>query len=147
MSDEPKYRQRGYRDSDRSSSGPRSSGPPPPREQKEGPRGRGLGAPTESVFRCAKCGEKRAIADPIEVETVCTKCGTDLHTCTNCVHFDTSARWECRKAEEIPARILKKSTRNECALFNPKTAQEFNREGGKPSPGGARAAFDALFKI
>src|SRR3954453_13715290 len=108
MSDEPKYRQRGYRDSDRSSSGPRSSGPPPPREQKEGPRGRGLGAPTESVFRCAKCGEKRATADPIEVETVCTKCGTDLHTCTNCVHFATSARWECRKAEEIPARILKK---------------------------------------
>jgi hypothetical protein len=47
----------------------------------------------------------------------------------------------------VPARILKKSTRNECTSFDPKTVQEFNRDGGKPSPGGARAAFDALFKI
>jgi hypothetical protein len=78
---------------------------------------------------------------------VCRKCGADLHTCSNCIHFDTSARWECRKCEEIPARILKKSTRNECALFAQKTVQEFGREGGgKPSSNDPRAAFDALFK-
>jgi hypothetical protein len=121
-----------------------------PREQKEGPRGRGLGAPTDTVFRCNKCGEKRAIADPVEPDTVCKKCGADLHTCSNCINFDTSARWECRKFEAIPARILKKSTHNECTLFDPKTVQEFSRDGGKPASGGAggaRAAFDALFKI
>jgi hypothetical protein len=146
MSDDRKYRQRGYQDSG-SSSGPRSRGPQAPPPKKEGPRGRGLGAPTDTVFRCNKCGEKRPIADPIEIDTVCKKCGADLHTCSNCIHFDTGVRWECRKFEEIPAHVLKKSTRNECPLFEPKTVQEFNRDGGKPSPGDARSAFDALFKL
>lgn len=150
MSDGPKYRQRGYKDSERSSE-PQSRGPQPPREKQEGPRGRGLGSPTDSVFRCNKCGEKRPIADSIEPDTVCKKCGADLHTCSNCISFDTSVRWECRKFETIPAHILKKSTRNECPLFEPKVVQEFNREGGrdggKSSPGDARSAFDALFKF
>ena len=57
MSDGPKYRQRGYKDSERDER-PRS-GPQAPREKKDGPRGRGLGAPSESVFRCNACGEKR----------------------------------------------------------------------------------------
>ncbi|HEX7184174.1 MAG TPA: hypothetical protein VF756_20265 [Thermoanaerobaculia bacterium] len=145
MSDERRYRQRGYQDS-----GPReerSRGPQAPREKKEGPRGRGLGAPTETVFRCAKCGEKKLIAEPIEFDTTCAKCGADLHTCSNCVSFDTSARWECRRFEEIPARVIKKSTRNECPLFTPKEAQEYGKESDKASPGDARSAFDALFKF
>lgn len=147
MSDERKYRQRGYQErDDRGSQRPR--GPLPPREKKDGPpRGRGLGAPTESVFRCAKCGGKRVVAEEIPLDATCAKCGADLHTCANCIHFDTSARWECRKFEAIPAKILKKSTRNECTLFTPKLAQEFAKDSDKPAPGDARAAFDALFKL
>ena len=56
------------------------------------------------------------------------KCGADLHTCSNCIHFDTSVHWECRKNAEIPARIPKKRDRNDCALFTPKLAQEFARK-------------------
>lgn len=144
MSDQ-KYRQRGYQDSgDRDR--PRSA-PQGPREKKDGPRGRGLGAPTESVFRCAACGEKRISVDDIPVDAACAKCGADLHTCSNCVSFDTSVRWECRRFQEIPARVLKKSTRNECPLFTPKVAQEFGKDRDNPSPGDARSAFDALFKF
>ena len=146
MSDERKYRHRGYQDSGGSpdpSRGPQG----PPREKKEGPRGRGLGAPSETAFRCARCGEKRPVLDEIPVDATCAKCGTDLHTCSNCIHFDTSVRWECRKHEEIPARIVKKSTRNECPLFTPKAAQEFAKESDKGNPGDARSAFDALFKF
>ena len=150
MSDERKYRNRGYQDS--GGSPDRSRGPQgPPREKKEGPRGRGLGAPSETVFRCARCGEQRPVLDEIPDDAVCAKCGTDLHTCSNCIHFDTSVRWECRKHEEVPARIVKKSTRNECPLFTPKAAQEFAKESAKgnpgSSPGDARSAFDALFKL
>jgi len=146
MSDDPKYRQRGYKDrDDRGAQRPR--GPQGPREKKEGPRGRGLGAPTENVFRCARCGEKQPLFDEVPFDAACAKCGTDLHTCSNCVSFDTSARWECRRFEEIPAKILKKSTRNECPLFTPKSAQEFAKEAEKPSPSDARSAFDALFKF
>jgi hypothetical protein len=145
MSDDRKYRQRGYQDS-----GPRdvrSRLPQGPREKKEGPRGRGLGRPAETVFRCAACGEKRPLFDEIPFDATCTRCGADLHTCSNCVNFDTAVRWECRRWEEIPARVPKKRDRNECTLFTPKTAQEFGKDSDKPSPGDARAAFDALFKL
>ena len=124
MSDDTKYRQRGYKDSERKDERPRSA-PQGPREKKDGPRGRGLGAPGESVFRCAACGEKQLIIlgeDPLPFDATCAKCGADLHTCSNCVNFDTSVHWECRKNAEIPARIAKKRDRNECPLFTPKLA-------------------------
>ena len=148
MSDR-KYGQKGYQDS---GGGGQRSRPAPqgPREKKEGPRGRGLGAPTESVFRCAACGEKRMMlteSDEIAVDSTCAKCGADLHTCSNCVNFNTAVRWECRLFEEIPARVVKKSTRNECPLFTPKRVQEFGQDRDKPAPGDARSAFDALFKF
>jgi len=148
MSDERKYRHRGYQqESGGDREARRPNAPPPPK--KEGPRGRGFGAPTESVFRCAVCGGKRLIAEVIEPATTCSKCGADLHTCANCVHFDPGVRFECRRFEELPARIGKKRDRNDCALFDPKTVTEFAQEqaasgGGKPSD--ARSAFDALFK-
>jgi hypothetical protein len=152
MSDERKYKQKGYQDSGRSGGGSRSGGGAPqgPREKKEGPRGRGLGAPTESVFRCAACGEKKMMlteSDEIAEDSTCAKCGADLHTCSNCVNFNTAVRWECRLFAEIPARVVKKSTRNECPLFTPKRVQEFGQDRDKPAPGDARSAFDALFKF
>src|SRR3954467_13180686 len=95
MSDGPKYRQRGYKDSERSEAR-RGSAPQGPREKKEGPRGRGLGAPTATAFRCGACGERQVSAE-VAMEAVCGKCGQSLHTCSNCIHFDTSTRWECRQ--------------------------------------------------
>ena len=155
MSDDPKYRQRGYQDSGErrapASRGPR--GQQPPRPKPEGPRGRGLGAPTEAVFRCAACGAKRLVSaepghpDALAVDATCARCGTDLHTCTHCVHFEPGSHWECRRHEELPARIAKKSSRNDCQLFVPKIAQEFGADRGRPAgPDNPRAAFDALFK-
>lgn len=148
MSDGPKYRQRGYKDSDRDEK-PQRPGLQGPREKKDGPKGRGLGAPSEAVFRCTACGEKRLImlGDVLPPDATCAKCGADLHTCSNCIHFDTSVHWECRKNAEIPARIAKKRDRNDCALFTPKLAQEFAKDAAKGSPGDARSAFDALFKF
>ena len=148
MSDGPKYRQRGYQDSDRRDERPRP-GLQGPREKKDGPRGRGMGAPSESVFRCANCGEKRLMMpdEPLPADATCGKCGADLHTCSNCIHFDTAVHWECRLHAEIPARVPKKRDRNECPLFTPKLAQEFAKDSDKPAPGDARSAFDALFKF
>ena len=157
MSDDRKYRQRGYQDSDRSRSSQGPRGPEPPRPKPEGPRGRGLGAPTENVFRCAACGAKRMVSaeaghpDFLALDATCAHCGADLHSCTNCVHFDTGSRWECRRNAELPARVAKKSARNDCALFLPKLAQEFGADRDRPQgpsgPSDPRAAFDALFKI
>ena len=143
---ERKYRQRGYQDSDGRSER-RPSGPKPPRgERPPGPRGRGLGKPTATVFRCAVCGEKQLASTEIDFESTCWKCSTDLHTCTHCRTFDTSAPGECRQpaAEYVSA----KAKRNLCGHFEAKASQEFAQsEGGFDAPSDAKAAFDALFKI
>lgn len=138
MSDR-KYRQRGYDDDDGARK--RRDRKKPPRQKREGPWGRGLGAPTVTVFRCAVCGAR--MPPPDAVDAVCAKCNTDLHTCTHCAHFDSSAPLECRKP--IPQRIPSKVKRNECELFEPKRAKEFGSESERLDPEEARAAFDALF--
>lgn len=144
MSDDRKYRQRGYQDSGRPQDRPRA--PQGPREKPEGPRGRGLGAPTETVFRCNACGAQQALSE-VAFEAVCGKCAASLHSCSNCSHFDTSVRWECRQAALIPERIAKKNAANGCASFAPKAVQEFGQDRDKPAAADPRAAFDALFKL
>jgi hypothetical protein len=140
MSDR-KYRQKGYQD-DGDPRGERRSGPRSPRPKKDGPRGRGLGAPTKTVMRCATCGREQPQGDP-PLDAVCGQCGSDIHTCTHCSQFDTSRRHQCRQSIQEP--IASKSKRNECQLFEPKLAQEFDSDRQEPSD--PRAAFDALFKI
>ncbi|MCB1009065.1 MAG: hypothetical protein KDB94_09235 [Acidobacteria bacterium] len=150
MSDR-KYQQRGYMQSDdRERRGPREErGPRPPRDPRDAPRGRGLGGPTASVFRCARCGTSQQVAAAAASDAQCTSCGADLHSCTNCLSFDSAAPNQCR----VPGveRIARKDQRNDCGSFEPRLRQESTAEteARKSSPGGndARAAFDALFKI
>ena len=63
MSDR-KYKQRGYQDSGREERSARR--PQGPRDTSRGPRGRGLGKPSGSVFKCAVCG-KRNSADELRL--------------------------------------------------------------------------------
>jgi len=147
MSDR-KYKQRGYQGED---AGKRASRPraepqqqtPPRSERGERPRGRGLGAPTEDVFRCARCGAVSAVGVAAAFEARCTQCGADLHTCTHCAQFDTGAPFECRR--QIAVRVSPKDRANRCELFEPRVSREFARE--KTRDGDSRSAFDALFKI
>lgn len=133
-----RYRQKGYMDDDRPAE---RRGPKPPRERPEGPRGRGLGRPTESVFRCSRCGRERELARPLPPDAACAGCGDPLHACVNCLHFDTAERWECRR--EIPERIAGKRRANRCELFEARAVQVFAAEAPEPSAG--KAAFDKLF--
>ena len=144
MSDR-KYKQRGYMEEERREE--RRPTPSVPKERPEGPRGRGLGAPSQTVFRCRVCGVKQQIVGILPLEATCSACDADLHTCSNCVHFDGSRPNECRKP--VLQRIANKTRRNACQLFAPNTVQEFASErDGAAAPDGldARSAFDALFK-
>ena len=150
MSDR-KYKQSGYQDSGSSSrdssrpQGDRPSGTPrAPRDARDAPRGRGLGAPTASAFRCASCGELQSLAAAAAAAARCTACGSDLHSCTNCAHFDPGAPAQCRQPHV--ALVPKKSKANDCPQFEPRERQEFAAEKPAPSPKDPRAAFDALFK-
>jgi len=95
------------------------------------------------VFRCRRCGARQRVDVALPADAVCEGCGSDLHTCSNCIHFDTSRPNECRKP--VPERIANKIKRNDCELFTPGLVQEFAREqpAASSSP---RAAFDALFR-
>jgi hypothetical protein len=162
MSDR-KYRQRGYQDEPRTRQ-PRGDKPQaPPKERapgrvlqdERGPKTPNLMASHE-VFRCARCGNR--LSTPVGVLDSCSKCGVDLHSCIQCVFFDTSARWECAQNDKIPARVYPKDTRNNCALMTPRTTIERQTStppsssggtggsGGSSSSNSARKAFDDLFK-
>ncbi len=121
----------------------RERGPRPPRDPRDAPRGRGLGGPTTSVFRCARCGKAESVAAAAALDGRCASCGADLHSCSNCLSFDTGAPNQCR----VPgvARVKRKDARNECASFEPRLRQESTAETPAGRPSDARAAFDALF--
>jgi hypothetical protein len=156
MSDR-KYRQRGYQDEGRQR-GPQ--GPKPPRPPQERAPGRQLqderGPKTPNlmsaheVFRCARCGNLLAVN--VALDARCSRCGVDLHSCIQCVSFDTSVRWECTQHDQLSARVAPKDERNLCPLFTPRTTVE--RQTGTPAASSgdsagvssARRAFDDLFK-
>ena len=128
------------RPGDRERQGP--SGPKPaqgPREKPEGPKTPNLMASHE-VFRCSRCGNRLAL--PVEPDSRCSRCGVALHSCIQCMSFDTGARFEC--TQPIPARIAPKDEKNLCTLFTPRTTVE--RQTGTAGPTSARQAFDDLFK-
>jgi len=146
MSDR-KYRQRGYQDEPRERAPRQEKRAPEPRapgrqlQDAAGPKTPNLMGSHE-VFRCARCGNRLAV--PVEADARCGRCGVDVHSCVNCVSFDTSARWECAQ-RTLAARVSPKDARNACALFEPRTTVE--RQTGTPAgPPSARQAFDDLFK-
>jgi hypothetical protein len=141
MSDR-KYRHRGYMDSGEEPGKRRGSSGPPRTEGA--PRGRGIDLDKAVVFACKSCGEKRRDLEEIREDSTCRKCGADLHACSQCAHFDTSARFEC--ARPIPARIADKKRRNACAFYAPARSFDLTGSRAAATPDDARAAFDRLFK-
>ncbi len=131
-----------------SSSGGRNHDRPPMKERLEGaPRGRTAGGFGPEVFKCARCGRLQRTLGEVEPATTC-ECGADLHTCTNCRLFDTSARWECRE-ESIPARVAPKDSSNQCEFFAPRIVKDLTADKGSAqvrTPDDARKAFENLFK-
>ena len=149
MSDDRKYRQRGYQDSD----APRAPRPQTPRPAPEpgAPAGARRISQTghkpvnvpgyREVVRCASCGT--VVTGEIAPTSQCARCGLDLHACAQCASFDPGGRFECMQT--ISARITPKNARNSCTLFAPRSTVE--RETTTPRQNDARKAFDDLFNF
>jgi hypothetical protein len=136
-----KYRQPGYHDKDYKEEREKR------RQEDRGPRGprepRGMAREARLVMRCFQCGHQEPAPESLGAGALCPSCRAPLHCCRNCVHFDPGARFECR--QPIPAPVRSKIQANDCTLFAP--AAVLDATGRRLStPGGARAAFDALFK-
>ncbi len=134
-----KYRQPGYQDDD---AGESRREPGVRRERGEAPRGRGLGAPGSSVFRCRDCGAHAEVKTG-DNTAVCDGCGTDLHTCTHCRHFDTAAVNECRVEAVEP--VANKAKANQCSSFEARQAIESESESKRGTD--TKSAFDELFNF
>lgn len=146
MSDR-KYRQRGYQDEPRQ---PRAEQRPQAKKEYT-PRGQPPIAPKtfsmpgfREVVRCARCGNELSVAIAWGADGTCQKCGSALHACAQCVHFDSSAAFECQ--QPIPVRISPKDAKNDCAAFEPRTTVERETGSSSSGPTSARQAFDDLFK-
>src|SRR5580692_715095 len=142
MDSDRKYRQHGYFDSSSTSSNgngsngssrPKPSGPRPPLDVT-GPRlPRLVQAVTAS--RCYNCST--TLPPGTAFDGPCPKCGTQLHCCKQCSHFEPSTRFQCTKP--IPVRIAVKDQANTCTLFSPRVTVA--REASSTQlPGGSRAA-------
>ena len=128
MSDR-KYRQRGYQDEPGiAREDPRPQGEKRPQERAPGRQLQDPAGPktpnlmaSHEVFRCARCGNgcrcrsRRTAAAP--------GAASMLHSCINCVSFDTGARWECSQ-QALTARVSPKDERNPCTFFAPRTTIE-----------------------
>ncbi len=151
---ERKYRQRGYMDGDKPEK--KKERPPEsrPRQEQIGPRTpRMVGTVTRA--RCANCGN--VLLPGFNASGQCPRCNFELHSCKQCVHFDTGARFEC--TQPIPERIPKKDARNDCTFYEFRTTVEKDTAPSAPvatpaaaapassaRPNDARKAFEDLFK-
>jgi len=150
---ERKYGHRGYQDRDKQDRKERAKerpAEPRPRQEQMGPRTpRMVGTVTRA--RCSNCGT--VLLQGFDPFGQCPKCGAELHSCKQCLHFDTGARFEC--SEPIPEAIPKKDGRNDCTFYAFRTTVEKDTAPSAPMavtpagqlrPDDARKAFDDLFK-
>jgi hypothetical protein len=154
----PKYKQRGYRESEspekKRDRTERPSEPRPKQQDMLGPRTpRMVG--TVMRARCASCGA--ALAPGTNPESQCPRCKFELHSCKQCVHFDTARQFEC--TQPIPERVAKKDAKNNCTFYELRMTVEKDMSPvtyatsstavavTSPSrPNDARTAFENLFK-
>lgn len=156
-----KYKQKGYRDRDsedrkreRVERGerPPEHKPKPKQQDMLGPRTpRMVGTVTRA--RCSSCGA--VLAPKFDPNCECPRCHFALHSCKQCVHFDTGRQFEC--TQPIPERIAKKDAKNTCRFFEFRmtvekdtspvtyaTSAPASTTSGRPHD--ARKAFEDLFK-
>jgi hypothetical protein len=160
LSDDRKYRQRGYQDDGRDRpKAPRPDAPKPEREpgapagarriSSEGARNpRMMGS--REVARCTRCG---TMVDPQVMSlSKCPKCQVDLRSCIQCGNFDPGAPLEC--AIKLTTRVSPKDLANDCQHFSIRTTIEretttavAEKSSNPKEPSGAKKAFDDLFKF
>ena len=96
-------------------------------------------------MQCFNCGHAVVLqtAQKVQFRDTCPNCDTDLRVCRNCRHFDPKSHNECR---EVMAEWVRfKDRANYCDYFSP-TETSAATPAAKSGGGGARSAFDRLFK-
>ena len=153
----PKYRHRGYMDSD--SRDERDSRKSSNRQyqqltMEEKIQRRSIRKATDrnanEVVRCHSCGHNVQDYAPITAQSVCPKCTVPLRCCRACTHFDSAARWQCRA--DIEKAVGDKNAVNKCTQYGPRLVLDFTgrrNSGGNgrgPKSNDPRSQFEDLFR-
>ena len=138
-----KYRQHGYRDGDFKEQRDRERREERDARQQARQTRHGISRDANAVIRCADCGFQPEGEIQVAPDTTCERCGSALHNCRNCRHFDTGARFQCR--QPIPERLPSKTAANECTFYEPRLVLDATGKRAK-GPENPRTAFDNLFK-
>ncbi len=98
------------------------------------------------VLRCPNCGRNVPALGTVTFDTRCPHCAAPLHACRACLHFDSSARWECRAP--ITVHVPEKSKANNCPSFAARLVLDTTgkRTGSSGSSNDPKSQFDSLFK-
>lgn len=142
-----KYRQRGYKESERESEARPKAPPPLSPEERAQQRSlrHAVAREANEVVRCHNCGRSVQAFGAITAETTCPNCAVPLHCCRACRQFDSGARWECRA--EIPERLTDKGKGNDCAFYEARLVLDSTgKRSGTPSSNDPKSAFENLFK-
>ncbi len=129
-----KYRQHGYMDGDWKGK----------RGRKDDEAGGVVFGSMLKVLVCKKCSERNKFVSKVNPDSVCSRCGTSLHSCVHCKNYDRQAKFQCKKP--IENEISEKMERNECSYFDPMLKADSSAK--KPMTADeAKKALDKLFKI
>jgi len=92
---------------------------------------------------CFSCNAaiELAAGERIGFRDTCVKCGSDLHTCRNCAHYDPGAYNQCR--EPNAEWVSDRERANRCDYFA-YGDRSHDSAGGEQAR--ARSALDNLFK-
>lgn len=83
----------------------------------------------------------------VEVQSrnrLCPQCGSDLHCCKNCVHYDEKLASKCR--EPNGEWIADRAAVNDCPYFEFAQTKGASDEGTNAEAERAKEAFRALFR-
>ena len=92
--------------------------------------------------RCHKCLEALEIKTPVGRREICPFCGSDLHCCLNCVHYNIGSYNDCREPQA--ERVIEKGRSNFCDFFVFQDAEMCGR--GKGPGESAKTKIESLFK-
>ncbi len=99
------------------------------------------------MWHCHYC-RAALTADTLQRNRLCPKCGSDLHCCKNCAHFD-EPRNQCLEPESPWVRD--RAVQNTCPFFEMRVTADSGKSDAQKNEAAAEAekakeAFRALFR-
>jgi hypothetical protein len=94
------------------------------------------------VKKCYKCINDLGIKIPVGRREICPFCGSDLHCCHNCVHYNIGAYNDCREPQA--ERVIEKDRSNFCDFFIFRDGEIIGK--GKDFGESVKEKMESLFK-